>query len=138
MNKLYTVIFFALSALELHAQNFDKMVQDPDSICGVTIINCNQQGHHGVDYDNLSRIDSLTCTETSHYFLDDSKNVLCVERNFYGDTLAIGLKAEKGIKERWSFFKRPYLKTSSSLFGLKKGEWYYYFPDGHLKEIKKH
>lgn len=115
------------------------MVQDPDSICTIFILVCDStRGFHHTDVESLTKKDSLTCSETSHYYLENNSKVLCVKRNLYGDTLEIGLKEEHFVKNRWKFFRRKRTNSDPSLFGEKTGEWYYYFPDGLLKEIKKY
>lgn len=139
ISKLLSLWILIACFQSMHAQSFDTLKHDEDTICGVIIYSCSSKyGHHLIDYEKMNKDDSLKCSKTSHYPLENSNKVLCVVRNFYGDTLAIGLKNEKPVKDSWSFFKRPYLKTTGTLYGEEIGDWYYYDHDGQLLEIKKY
>ncbi len=132
----FFLCYFIYSTLGF-SQDLNTYQLDKDSLFGVVILQCSTQYEDGrINYENMDRSDSLRCLKISHYYLENSTYVLSVGRNYYGDTLSIGLKNGKSIKERWSFFRRPYFHTKiKTLFGEKVGEWRYFTPQGELKEV---
>lgn len=89
----------------------------------------------------MNHDDSLHCLRIQHIPLQNSDKVLCIERNFFGDTLGIGLKNEIIVNEERSIFYLGYgcrLNPSNTTFGEKVNEWFYYHPNGELREIVKY
>ena len=141
--KKVAIIFFSLTLyLGVNAQEFDKYVLDDDTICGIIQLDCSYKyGRHHFDTENMNYDDSLNCLQIRYMPLQNSNNVLCLEQNFLGDTLAIGLRQEIIVKKQGLFHiksKNDRLSPSYTSYGDKIGEWHYYYPDGKLKERIKY
>lgn len=133
MKSFLTILFFCLLT-NIRSQDFSDLVFDNDTIVGLKYVDCGSfDGHHTFQID--SKDDSLTCTLTNHYPLEKSKKALCVQRNLYGDTLAIGMTIEREEKVKFSVFKKPLMRKSFVTYYDKIGEWFYYDHEGAL--IKK-
>tara|TARA_R110002049_G_scaffold231003_5_gene403201 strand:- start:1223 stop:1651 length:429 start_codon:yes stop_codon:yes gene_type:complete len=142
MKKSTTILFLLTLCLGLSAQDFDNYVLDDDTICGIVQIDCSSKyGRHLFDSENMNHDDSLSCLQISYLPLQNSNKVLCLEQNFFGDTLAIGLRKEIVVKKQGLFHirtKSDRLNSSYTSCGDKIGEWHYFFPDGKLKEKIKY
>lgn len=104
---------------------------------GIIYIDCHSiYGHHTFEVD--SRNDSLNCLQISHYPLENSNQALRIERNFYGDTLGIGLTIEVKEKVKFWVLKRPLFKKTYITYYDKIGQWFYYDPEGKLIKKEKY
>ena len=132
-----------------------NLIFDNDTVCNYIEINCTSiYGHHLFEID--SKNDSLYCLLISRYPLENSKKVLTIERNSYGDTLGIGfelemiekikfieIKKNKSNKNlanyfrigNWTFSlnKKPLFKRRYLFYYEKIGEWTYFEPNGEVK-----
>src|SRR5690554_3747676 len=142
MKKATTILFLLNLCLGLNAQDFDNYILDDDTICGIIQIDCSSKyGRHLFDTENMNYDDSLRCLQIRLLPLQNSDKVLCLEQNFFGDTLAIGLRKEIIVEKNGLFHiktKTDRLNSSYKSYGDKIGDWYYYYPDGKLKEKIKY
>ena len=107
----------------------------------VTYNDCSSiYGSKQFDQTNMTHEDSVTCLKIEHIPLQGSSKVLCIERNYLGDTLGIGLKNEVPTeKPSWFYIRDSDRLTSSfTTWGEKVGQWIYYHPDGSIRKKEKY